>query len=409
MEIERRYQEILEKELEFKEISVVVGSRQVGKTTLLNNTHLSKKKSKYITFDSISILKTFENNIETFKEQYVDPYDILFIDEIQYSKLSGKHLKYLYDTTGKKFIISGSSTPELSIHSLSYLVGRIRIIEIFPITFKEFVNYKDKSLSILLNSKRKIEELSPLNSQFEQYLQYGGYPNIITYSIDEKENMLKNLVNTYLLKEIKEILQFNDVFEFESVLKQLALQDGQLLNKSSLSQDLGISNSKISKMLTTLNSTYITYQVQPYLKNKIKEQIKSPKLYFQDTGFKNALINNFNELHLRQDKGTILENFILNSLIRKGFKVQFWNYKNRHEIDFVIEKGGNIIGIEVKSKLNNSKVTPSTQEFIKQIKPHKVYIFNESIQTTTKQNKTTVEFDHIFNIIPIIENNELFQ
>ena len=105
--IPRKYFDIIEKELEYEEISVLIGSRQVGKTTIMKYLYDKvKEKSVFLSFDNIEILNLFENNEQLFKEQYVDSYDIIFIDEIQYSKQSGRILKYLYDTTKKKFIIS---------------------------------------------------------------------------------------------------------------------------------------------------------------------------------------------------------------------------------------------------------------------------------------------------------------
>src|SRR5690606_738796 len=111
-----------------------------------------------------------------------------------------------FDLTKKKFFISGSSSAELSINSLSYLVGRIRIIEVFPLTFKEFLEYENKNLSILLEKKRSIEEISQFQNLFAKYLKYGGYPKVVLSIASEKEKTLSDLVNTYLLKEIRDIL-----------------------------------------------------------------------------------------------------------------------------------------------------------------------------------------------------------
>lgn len=398
--INRKYFNIIEKELDFKEISVILGSRQVGKTTLMEYLYEKvKEKSIFLSFDDIEVLNLFENNEKLFKEQYVDSNEIIFIDEIQYSKQSGRILKYLYDLTKKKFIISGSSTPELSINSLSYLVGRIRILEIYPLNFLEFVSYKDKNKSILFNEKRNILDFSQINNDFEEYLKFGGYPRISDLPLEEKEKNLKTLVNTYLLKEIKEILQFEDLFLFEKFLKYLAINDGGLVNNSSISQDLSISVKMVKKLLSILEKTYIIYILKPFFSNKLKEEIKSPKIYFQDLGFKNSLVNNFNELNLRVEKGNILENFVLNNLIREGFEVKFWNYKNRSEIDFLIEKNGKIIGFECKSKIKNGNISTSTQFFIEKIKPNKVYVINENLDMQTTYQETSVDFISYYNFI----------
>lgn len=409
--IDRKYFKLVENELSKEEITVLLGTRRVGKTTILENLYnsIEDKKKVFLTFDDIEVLSLFENNEKLFKEQYVDQNDIIFIDEIQYSKESGRILKFLFDTTKKKFFISGSSIPDISINSLSYLVGRIRIFNIFPITFEEFVKYKAKNKFFLFDKKREINDFNQLNLEFEEYLKYGSYPKIIISELNDKEKILKDLTNTYLLKEVKEILEYKNIFEFEKFLTHIALIDGKLVNKSSISQELEINRNSISEMIEVLNNTFIIYEVKPYLKNKIKEQIKSSKIYFQDLGFKNSLMKNFSDYEKRLDKGEILENFVLNQLIRNDYEVKFWNYKNRYEIDFVIEKNGEIIGIECKSKLKNDSLTTSTKEFIKEYTPKKVYILNLSLDSVTNFENTSIEFTSYYNLISILNNKLLFQ
>ena len=194
--IKRKYFKELENEFNFEEISVLIGSRRVGKTTIME--YLFEKvrdKAVFLSFDSIDVLNLFENNEKLFKEQYVDSHEIIFIDEIQYAKNSGRILKYLFDSTKKKFVVSGSSTPEISLNSLSYLVGRVRIINIFPLNFIEFVTFKNPEKKILFNKLRKLKDVLQLKDNFEQYIKYGGYPRIATLPLMEKEKAL-NLVET---------------------------------------------------------------------------------------------------------------------------------------------------------------------------------------------------------------------
>ncbi len=403
--INRDYFKIVEKELQNKQITALIGSRQVGKSTLLEYVYEQvKEKSIFLSFDNVEILNLFENNFKLFIEQYIIPYDIIFIDEIQYSKSGGKNLKFIYDKYKKKIFISGSSSPELSINFLQYLVGRVNIIEIFPIKFNEYVEYVSKEKKILLNKIRTCDELKQLDVEFINYLKYGSYPQVlIKKNPQEKERELKNLVNTYLLKEIKEILNYENLFEYENLLKRLALSDGQIMNKSNISAELEINRVKLNKMLEIFNKTFILKTLNPFMTNKIKELIKSPKIYFQDLGFKNSLINNFNSLELRQDKGFIYESFILNSLIREEINIQFWNLKNEYEIDFVYERNAEIYGFEVKSKLSNTNLTNSLKRFIENYSPKEVYIFNENIDAEIKLNKTKIIFTNYLNIFKIIE------
>ena len=405
--IERDIFSILNKDLTRKEIMALVGPRQIGKTTIMKE--LFKKcenNGNFISFENFKLRDLFENNIELFIETYVKNNKFLFIDEFQYAKNGGKQLKFIFDSYDNiKIVISGSSQPELAIHSLQYLVGRVRIYEILPLTFKEFIQYKSNLNKVLFNEIRNQDSFKLISLYFEEYLIYGGYPCVVVENtFDEKKLKLQDIVNTYLLKDIKDILSYKNIYEFENVLKKLALQDGKLLNKSSISMDFEINKNKISEIISVLSKTYVLYLLQPYFNNKSKELIKSPKTYFLDLGFKNLLINNFNNLDLKSDKGEIYENFICNQLFRSNFKLNFWNEKNRYEVDFVLEKDGNIYGFEIKSKLSNSNLTNSLKKFIEEFSPKIIYVFNENIDDEIKYEKTKVIFTNYMNIFKVIEN-----
>ena len=401
MLIKRDILKRLKKDLKRKEIIALVGSRQVGKTTIMKE--LQKEvieQSIFLTFEKLEDLKIFEQDIDFFISKYVKNNQFLFIDEFHYAQSGGQQLKYIYDTCQIKIIISGSSEPELAIHSLQYLVGRVFIYKIYPLTFKEFINFKSNENNFLLQEHSSQKRLAYLEKQFEEYLLYGSYPEVVKEEEkDIKITILENLVNSYLLKEIKDILSYKNIFEYETLLQRFALQDGALLNKNTFSHELGIYNNKINEMTSILEKTYILSLVRPFLRNKIKEQIKSPKSYIQDLGFKNTLIKNFNPLSLKQDKGMVYENFICNTLLRNGIKVGFWNIQNRHEVDFVYEKDGNIIGIEVKSKLKNDSITASMKKFIELLKPSHLYVFNENIDASKKIDNTEIIFTHFINAV----------
>jgi len=232
---------------------------------------------------------------------------------------------------------------------------------------------------------------------------YGTYPKVITEeNYDEKKQILTDIINTYLLKEIREILQFKNSFQFELLLKRLSLANGSLLNYSNISGDIDIKLKKVKEMINILNKTYIISILNPYLDNKIKELIKSPKIYFFDLGFKNALTNNFSEIEFRLDKGEIYESFILNAILLNNNKVNFWNYKNEYEMDFVLEKDNEIFGFEIKSKLNKSKITTSMKKFIETYSPKIVYVLNENIDEEIIYEKSKIIFTNYLNIFSIL-------
>lgn len=406
MFIRRDVVEEIENVLERKEIVAIVGARQIGKTTIMKHFYDKVKtgRSNFITFDDLDILNLFESNINLFIEKYVEGRDFLFIDEVQYSKNSGRHLKLIYDKYKIKIFISGSSKSEVAIRSLQYLVGRVFIFECYPLSFKNFVEFFSRDSSFLFSKLRKFEDFAILKREFAEYLKFGGYPEVV---LEKKENIkkeiLRNIKNTYLLKEIRGVLNYKELNDFENMLKKLALQDGKILNKSSIAMDFGIHNNKIKEIIDVLEKTTILNIVKPYLSNKSKELIKSPKTYLFDLGFKNSIINNFNGLDLKQDKGEIYENFILNSFVKAGLVVNFWNYRNLHEVDFVVEGEKGVFGFEVKSKVRGVEISLSIKKFIDSNKAKRVYVFCENLDAKKKYNGCEVVFTHYLNVFWIIE------
>lgn len=394
----------IEKSIKRKEIIAFVGARQIGKTTILDYFYekLKTKNSNFISFDDLDILNLFEKNTKLFIEKYVINKDYLFIDEVQYSENSGKILKFIYDKYPIKLFISGSSKAEIAIKSLQYLVGRVFIFNLYPLDLLEILISYDKD-SFLFKKLRKSSDFNSIQNEFINYLKYGGYPEVILendYSM--KKQILRNIKNTYLLKEIKDILGYKNIYDFENVLKVLAINDGKILNKNSISNDFGIHNNKVREIINLLEKTSILNIIKPFLKNKSKELIKSPKTYLFDLGFKNSILNNFNELSIRHDKGEVYENFILNILIKNGFDVNYWNYKQLYEMDFVVNSKNGIFGFEIKSKLKNSSISNSVKRFIDENKPKKIFIFCENIDAKKQYNNCEIIFTSHLNIFFII-------
>ncbi|MCK5107924.1 MAG: ATP-binding protein, partial [Nanoarchaeota archaeon] len=310
MYIKRELEEIIKKYLKHKEIIAVIGTRQCGKTTLVKHILKDIKKVNQITFEDIKTKNLFETDIDSFIELHIKEYDYLFIDEVQYSKDNGQKLKYIYDTSNIKIIISGSSSPDLSIHSLKYLVGRIFIFELYPFSFKEFLSYKNPELISIFNKKKYgTEILSQLNKYLEEFLSYGGYPAVVlTESKESKKLILKNIFNTYILREIKEILELSENDKLVLLLKSFSLQIGNLINYTELSNITGFDFNTLKKYIKILEDTFICMRCLPFYTNKRTEIIKSPKIYFLDYGFRNICIDNFSKE--RTDKGQIYENLI---------------------------------------------------------------------------------------------------
>lgn len=391
-----------------KEILALVGARQVGKTTLMKDIYNKTQSTKkaFLTFDDIHVLTLFEHRITEFIQLYVEPNKFLFIDEFQYAKSGGKSLKYIYDKYGIKIVISGSAVAEMSIRSLQFLVGRVLIVEVFPFDFGEFLRFKNPSYFQLYNQGFSDTLIEMIKPYFYEYLTFGGFPEVVkTKNILIKKQILSALINTYLLKEIKDILQYKNIYVFEKFIKYFALKHGSILNISKVASDLQLSRYKVYDALGLLEKSYALFLLKPMKSGTIKQLIKSPKTYFMDSGFRNCLMQNYQPMNMRMDKGLIFEGFVLNQLIKIGVVPQFYNYRNNTEVDFVCEFNGKKIAFEVKSSLKHMNISKSIDYFLKKIKPDEIYILSENFSGKRKIGGAWVQFDNILNLNSIIKKS----
>ncbi len=377
MYIQRNIEEKINSFIEDREIIAIIGPRQVGKTTTVNKclSELKKKKINRISFEDRSILSLFEENIDAFIEINVVGYDILFIDEVQYSKNSGKNLKFIYDNYKIKIIITGSSAVELSLNSIKYLVGRIVVFEMQSLSFDEFLRYNNISLFNVINKKLFSQEIyNNLKIELKEYINYGGYPRIvIEKDKNKKKELLKNIYNTYLLKEVSEILQFKENRIIERLSKFLALQIGGIINYQDLCAKVGCTLYDIKNALYILEKTFIISFAENFHSNKQTELVKSPKVFFYDLGIRNQILNSFDDELI---PGNIYEGFIASEMLKREIRLKYWRTKSGAEVDFVIEKGNKLKAIEVKTYLNNNSVEKSMRSFIETYPNSKPFIIS---------------------------------
>lgn len=398
MYINRFLEEELMKYLDKKEIIAVVGPRQCGKTTLLKHIFDRLKNALFIDFEDREILEMFTQDIKSFVEIYVEKYDYLFIDEFQYAKDGGKQLKYIYDHFNTKIIISGSSATDLSLQSIKYLVGRIFVFNLYPFSFEEYLNYIDPdAFKIYVRGRFSKPIIEKINKHYDEFVIYGGYPRVIlSKDKDEKILVLRNIYNTYFLKEIKEILNLTTDYKLSKLIRALALQIGGTINYNELSSLTGFDYHDLLKHLNILQKTFICIESRPYFTNKRKEISKAPKMFFLDNGFRNIVLKNFQKISIRADPGQINENFIASELTKKGVTLKYWRTKAKAEVDFILEKEGNLVPIEVKSTLQKPKVTRSFMSFIHAYDPKSATVFSKDIFKQKKYENTKVQFYPLF-------------
>lgn len=388
--IKRDLEQTVREHLDMPEIIAILGPRQSGKTTLMRQIFGTLENALFISFEDRKILELFVEDEKTFAELYVKNNRYLFIDEFQYAKEGGKKLKYIYDHyPGTKILISGSSAPGLTIHGIKYLVGRIFVFNLYPLSFEEFLRYKNTALfATYLEKKESIAAYLFRNSElpeismpllemlceiYDEYCIYGGYPRVaISETSDEKETVLRNIYSTYFLREIKDLFSLTTDFKLSKLIKSLSITLGGLISYNSLGEVSGFDYKGLLVHLNILEKTYICKRVSPYFTNKRTEIIKVPKVYFFDTGFRNIIIDDFRAYGLRQDIGSLNENFVFTQATYAGVEVKFWRSKSGAEVDFVMEREGELIAIESKNSFRRR--TKSLTAFRDKYNPYRTIV-----------------------------------
>jgi predicted AAA+ superfamily ATPase len=406
MIIKRDLFEELKNHLSAKEISLIVGPRQVGKTTLmlLLKEYLERKREKtlFLNLDIENDKQFFVSqdvlikkiNLEFGKER-----GYVFIDEIQRKENAGIFLKGIYDLNlPYKFIVSGSGSLELKEKIHESLVGRKRIFELNPVSFKEFVNFKtDYRYEEKIDEFFDIEKTKTENL-LNEYLNFGSYPRIILEEkLSDKTKIINEIYRSYLEKDITYLIKSERIDIFSFFIKVLSGQIGRLINYSELSSTLGISLPTLKNYFWYAEKTFIINKLTPYFKNIRKEIAKSPIIYFYDLGLRNYALGLFGKINFSTDIGFLFQNFIFNILKEKykfaGAEIHFWRTKDKAEVDFVIDFGEEVIPIETKyKKLKEPVIERSLKSFVEKYHPKEAWIINLSLDYETKINKTTFKF-----------------
>ncbi len=334
-------------------VVAVVGARQSGKTTFLKN-QMQRFKTSYILFDDPDAREMFNEDIKKFEIQYVEGFEKIILDEVQYCKDAGTKLKYLADT-GRKLWITSSSETLVGRDVLSYLVGRVSVIRLFPFSISEF----QKAKKLLKTTEKSLQR------SVWEHIMFGGYPKVVTTNDSEmKKVILRDLFETMLLKDVARTFRIDDLDTLEKLSKYLANNSGGILSYGSVSNDLNISFQTLKRYLDAMEKSYIIFRVQPYHTNKNKEITKQPKAYYLDTGLRNIVSMDFNPNIL----GNVFENYIFSEIVKTGFSPKYWRTKAGAEVDFIVEKNNELIPIEVKSNARNIKVGKSLRTFIETYK-----------------------------------------
>lgn len=358
--IQRQLVKIVESRLFRKKAIIIVGPRQVGKTTLLKM--LADKSDRRVlnwNCDEPDVRQKLTEPTSTQLGAETANADIIFIDEAQRVQNIGITLKLLTDNfPDKQIVVTGSSALELSNSINEPLTGRKYEYVMFPISAEELIDNHGAQVERRLLERRMI---------------YGSYPEVITNEGDEKE-ILTNIVGSYLYKDI---FSFQDVRKpeiIEQLLQALALQIGSEVSFNELGKLVGLNSLTVQRYIDLMEKSYIIFHLRSYSRNVRSELKKSRKIYFYDNGVRNAILGDYKPLDLRQDNGALWENYIISERLKHNAynmfygKSYFWRTIQQQEIDYIEDVDGTLHAYEFK--WNTTRQPRLTETFARNYPNH---------------------------------------
>ncbi len=406
MYIKRTIKQHISNHISRPEITLIVGPRQVGKTTLITEIgeELKLQGKKVVSFnldieDDFVLFTTQSQLMNRLKLELGNEKGYVFIDEVQRKENAGRFFKGIYDMKlPYKFILTGSGSVELKEKISESLAGRKQVFEMLPVSFLEFLDYKTEYVYterlhqfITTNDPR-------LTHLLHEYLQFGGYPRVITSdTLERKRSEMQEIYTSYLEKDIIQLLKIQKTESFSKLLTILASQIGNGVNIVELSNTIGIDSDTVKNYLWYLEKTYIVQVCTPFYTNVRSELTKTPIVYFRDLGMRNYAQNRFSHFDMSAEGGHLFENFVLNHL-GDSFghfdpTINYWRTKDGAEVDFIFKVGAKIIPIEVKyQKLTRPNPGRSMHNFIIRYSPEHVLIVNLELDSAIFIEKTEVLF-----------------
>lgn len=340
-------------DLKRKEITILLGARQVGKTFLLKELEkFVRESSKRIAYYNLEIpgdLLKFRGSEEEIFKMLTETADIVLLDEFHYLKNASHLFKAVFDSGAKvKIVASGSSSLEIHKHLKESLAGRRHLIKVYPLSLQE---YKENGLSL------------------ESVLVEGALPGLLAKeNAEEKQIYLRDLVETYILKDIKALIKEENIKAFNHLLYLLAEHQGSVVSVASFAKEIGLTARTIEKYLTVLEQTYVCYSLLSFSTNLSNELKKSKKYYLYDLGIRNAILKNFEfDLAKRKDKGVLYESIVFLELLKKispSTSLHFWRTKQKAEVDFIKVVNRKPVPIEVKSRLLGPVIPEGMKAFL---------------------------------------------
>jgi len=389
-----------------KEITLIIGPRQAGKTTLMKalewGLRQNGEKTLFLSLDIETDSRFFASQVSLLQKIQLEigaAKGYVFIDEIQRKENAGLFLKGIYDMDlPYKFIVSGSGSLELKEKIHESLAGRKRVFELGTVSFEEFVHFKSQYR--YENKLHEFFDLHPAQARIflEEYINFGGYPRVITAETRfEKQKINAEIFQSYIEKDISYLLNVQKTENFTALVRLIASQIGNLVNYSELSATLGLSHETVKHYLWYLEKTFVLKKVTPFFSNIRKELTKSPSYYFCDSGMRNYIAGTMGNSLEGSDAGFVFQNFVF-GLLQKHLPVglqtiNFWRTKDGAEVDFVVSLGDRLLPIEVKfQEMKKPAVSRSFRSFLNAYKPISAVIVNLSLEQKTREQDAVVSF-----------------
>ncbi len=336
-------------------VIILLGARRTGKTYILSKLRNKVKNTLFLNGDDYKTTRLLQNKTTEEYKKIIGNSKIFIIDEAQNIENIGHILKIIYDNIPDlKIIATGSSAFDLSNKLGEPLTGRKKTIRIFPMAQSELSEY---------------ENYFETYERFPERLLYGSYPEIFHYkSYDEKREYLYELINSYLLKDILILDNIKNSDKLFNILKLLSFQVGSEVSLNEIAGKIGISKNTVERYIDLLKKVFVIFEIKAFSNNKRNEISKMSRYYFADNGVRNAVINNFNDIDLRNDIGQLWENYIISERVKylsynKIFaETFFWRTYSQQEIDWIEEIDDKLDAYEIKYTKKKIKIPPQWQK-----------------------------------------------
>jgi len=354
----------------YKEVLVLLGARQVGKTTIIKRLF---PDSQYLVVDNEPIKSALEHyDPSVYRQLLSGESKYIVIDEIHKLSDPGRAAKIFYDQLSEyKLIITGSSSFNIKNKTSESLAGRKIDYHLFPLTLCEYLVQSNLEEKLSFHFFEKLIKGEKLEKIFKPYdrlailnnlLVFGLYPAMLSHPTDP--TYLINLIDSVIFRDLVELSLVENKSVALSLLKLLAYQIGGLVNYAELADKLGVNAKTVKRYIELFEQSYIIFTIKPFSHRKRDEINKMPKIYFYDVGLRNALINNFEPVNSRGDSGQLFENFIVSEILKAnyygnfGFTLNYWRTKSGSEVDLILTKENQkIIALEVKNATRRTNLS----------------------------------------------------